>query len=98
MIGDIDGDGTLDYVLAVLTIYQKDTPFCHTSADSMLTLSKVNLQQHLENNSLPKRTLAAQTSMTNSVVPIEKKKLLPMEKQVWTQYLGKNGDSHYTHH
>lgn len=96
MVGDVDNDGYLDLVFAVVTFYKIDSQYCIPDEDSVLSITKVNLEKQLEQGSLPARKLEPKTSMTNAMLTDKGKKLLPLEKQTWTQYLGKKGDNKYT--
>lgn len=98
LIGDFDGDGRLDYVFITSIVYTKvDMEWCMQGMQSSLHLQKVNLELGLQNGDFPRKNLSPKTTMQSGQIQENSAgiKFLPLEKQKWTQYMGKDGHSKY---
>ncbi|XP_060559392.1 uncharacterized protein LOC132719615 [Ruditapes philippinarum] len=99
IIGDVDGDGNLDYISitsAITMMY--DAEYCPQAMSAELTVQKVNLEKGLLGNIFHQVPVKATTSMNNAVVKsqaLKEKTFLPMTEQRWTQYFGTSDKNVY---
>lgn len=94
----MDNDGYLDYVAIISMIYQKQESSCEWGSSSKVVITKVDLEKGLMNGWFPNVDLSVKTSLQESTTTEKagQRFVLPIEKQKWTQYLGKEGRNTYS--
>jgi len=94
VIGDVDGDGTLDLIsLVSFSAEVTDKSGQYVRTERMTRISKLNVELHLR-----RPTENDFVSLNSSQPGIQQMKFQPSAYQPWTAYLGAHGDSSYTLH
>ena len=95
-IGDLDGDGILEYI----SIYTQSGSL-RTATNSYYML-KYNLHVDVVSLNLTRHDFKPMSVSSYSLIgsqldlpDLRNLQMLPMSKQKWTQYMGKYGDSRY---
>ncbi|XP_045211867.2 uncharacterized protein LOC123563244 [Mercenaria mercenaria] len=92
IIGDVDGDGNLDYISVTSTVTMLyDQEYCHQGMTAELVVQKVSLEKGLLDGTFQQVPVKAETSMKMSGInspALREKTFLPMSQQRWSQYFG----------
>ncbi|KAL5019138.1 hypothetical protein ScPMuIL_004860 [Solemya velum] len=98
-VGDVDGDGTLDYIdISSYTGEQVNEHYGFTGNTFSVYVTKTNMESLIKDAphvSLTNFTASFSPSKEKSPIPLRDVGFEEMKKQPWTQYLGKHIHSHY---
>ena len=99
VIGDVDGDGNLDVILIVDGEGEKTYEDGHGQMTYTLRIVKTNMVDAIATRGRYRSKLdlfvSGKMRDVRGIEPIEKLKFRPLERQPWTQYLGRRGDYIY---
>ena len=99
-IGDLDGDGTLDYVsVLALMIPLVDKNYYDHSMDYQIVIQKVNLETGVMDGTLKTLPATAQTDLIDAENGFKVDKTVgifkPTAMQTWSAFMGKTGNNVY---